>query len=747
MVERDGESSMHSQNSLAFSFEDASQLNVSLGQNHASYHTDTHEADELGSEIHKGSICTLENVRVVWGTTINIQETIELFKDFIRTYTTEETAYHESRKLYIEKIDEIHEVESPVLRIDCSHMNKEKYQKLLKEIELYPVEILPLLEIGIMDLYLEKYPQAQTSIQILLVNIGKKREIKGLAPIDIDTTVEIQGMVTKTSGIIPDILTATYVCTKCSHTLKAEVVRDVIAEPVDCACGEKFSMEMESTLCKFQDKQIIKVQEMPGSTKDGLVPSTITIIAENTGVDAFIPGDRVKISGIYRAVPIKLNYIHRTIKSSFKTYIEMISFAKISHTEEPVEDAFVVLEQIEQLRVQPDIYEMLAESLAPSIYGMLDVKKGLLLQLFGGVTKTLNGARFRGDINVLLAGDPGVAKSQLLLGVHRLTDRGVYTCGKGSSAVGLTASVSRDSDSGQHILESGALVISDGGICCIDEFDKMGEQTRSVLHEAMEQQTVSVAKAGIITTLNARCSILAACNPINSSYNPKKNIVENLDIPPTLLSRFDIVCLLLDKIETKRDRQISDHIIRLYTGDAETAIPPIERSILKQYIKEGRRIIPKLTQDASERVSRGYQELRQLGHGKSVTATTRQLESIIRLSEAHARMRLAQTVEVQDVEEAIRLIKDSLHIYAIDPVTGRIDMELIHTGKTTASLQMEETLKEEILKLLGKGTTIPILLERLTQNTRLTEKGLRFALTELQEEGKLILDGVSVTPN
>lgn len=350
-------------------------------------------------------------------------------------------------------------------------------------------------------------------------------------------------------------------------------------------------MQLIHNRSAFADKQVIKLQETPDLVPDGQTPHSVSLCAYDELVDVCKAGDRVQITGIFRCSPVRVNPRQRTTKSLFKTYVDVLHIQKVDSRKLGIDSSTVEQElseqassEVEQVRkisaeeevkiketaARQDVYELLARSLAPSVYEMDDVKKGILLQLFGGTNKVFEkggNPRYRGDINILLCGDPSTSKSQLLQYVHKIAPRGVYTSGKGSSAVGLTAYVMRDPESRQPVLESGALVLSDGGVCCIDEFDKMNDSTRSVLHEVMEQQTVSIAKAGIITTLNARTSILASANPIGSKYNLSLPVPQNIDLPPTLLSRFDLVYLVLDRIDHQADRRLAQHLVRMYLED------------------------------------------------------------------------------------------------------------------------------------------------------------------------------------
>lgn len=665
-----------------------------------------------------------ERIKIIWGTTINIQNTIERFKEFIRSHSK-----------YSEMLSNINLTREFILELDCTELD----DSLLIELISYPQEVIPLIQNCIGEIYSEMFLEQAPEIKVRPYNVGRPLCIRDVDPKDIDKIVSITGMIVRTSAVIPEVRRAVYTCVKCTRKVSVDSIKNVINEPVTCECGEKHTFELRHNEGEYTDKQIVKIQELPESIPDATTPSTITIVSKDDLVDSLIPGDKVSAIGILRAVPVKVSPNLKKLKSSFRVYIELLS-AKVINKKQNLNVELStpeILNEIDRLRRQKNIYDILSSSIAPSVYGMENVKKALLLQLFGGVSKNLKSSRLRGDINILLAGDPGISKSQLLSFIHRISERGMYTSGRGSSAVGLTASVSKDPDSGQYILESGALVLSDRGICCIDEFDKMNDSTRSVLHEVMEQQTVSIAKAGIITTLNARCSILASCNPIESKYNLKKSILDNINLPPTLLSRFDIISVLIDKSDQKQDRKVAEHILDMYMGDKEE-IKAISPEILKTYIKEARKINPILSSQSIDALVEAYVDLRQLDNGKTVTATTRQLESLVRLSEAHARMRFSHTVDVSDVKEAIRLIKESLLLYALDPRTGRIDMDMIITGKSALDSKCIDDVRESVMKVVKKRMSYSDLMGALNVEERILSE----ALKELDDEEAIVYDKI-----
>ncbi|KAF9216516.1 hypothetical protein BGZ59_009321 [Podila verticillata] len=687
-------------------------------------------------------------VKMVWGTAVEINEVIRLFNDFLRQFKQKHRivqenphatsiTHSENQPFYPQLLEQMAASNARQLNLDCQNLlayrPSNKLHGLLVD---YPAEVLPLLDFSLNEFFLDLFPDVDLRGDSLMVrpfNLGKTINTRDLGPEDIDRLVTVKGLMLRTSSIIPNVKRGMsfFQCLVCDYTSQADAERGRITEPTKCPrqeCGALNSMSLIHNRGEYADKQVCRMQEMPESIPDGQTPQSISLVVHDDLVDVCKPGDRLEITAVFRGVPVRVNPRQRTIKALYRTYLDVVHIKKSDKKRLAIDNDIAnqdgkkpayqggdeievqnedMIAKIREISLLPNLYETLARSVAPSIFEHDDIKKGVLLQMFGGTNKTFQKAgspRYRGDINVLLVGDPGTSKSQILQYVHKIAPRGVYTSGKGSSAVGLTAYVTRDPDTRQLVLESGALVLSDGGICCIDEFDKMSDATRSVLHEVMEQQTVSVAKAGIITTLNARTSLLAAANPIHSQYNHRLPMVDNIDLPPTLISRFDLLYLVLDIVNETSDRRLARHILSLYLEDApQTAgIQVIPIDMLTSYISYARNNCqPVLGEEASASLIQCYLELRKLGGGKQITATTRQLESMIRLSEARAKLRLSQRVEKEDVEEASRLIREGLKESAMDPRTGLLDMDLLTTGQGSYDRGHLEDMRKELLTLLN----------------------------------------------
>ncbi|MCK4731297.1 MAG: minichromosome maintenance protein MCM, partial [Methanophagales archaeon] len=546
-----------------------------------------------------------------------------------------------------------------------------------------------------------------------IVNNPNKIKIRGIRHEHVGKLVGIEGIVIKATEVYPKILTAVFECPYCGHIFSIEQTGEY-KEPIECetesgGCGRKarkFKFLVDSST--FTNSQKVRLQEPLEDLQGGDVPHTIDIELESDITGIVTPGMRVIINGVLRSQQQKTAVLK---KLTFTVFMEANSIEKQSDVFEEIKITTEDEQKIIELSKKPEIYQDQIKSIAPFIYGNEEIKEALLLQLFGGTQITRKDEHIRGDIHILLIGDPGVAKSKLILSQANLAPRGIYASGKTTSSAGLTACVVKDEfGDGRWSLEAGALVLADRGLACIDELDKMSKNDREALHEAMEQQTVSITKA-VIAKLNSRCALLAAANPKSGHFDKYTAIADQINIPVTLLSRFDLIYTLMDIPQEEKDLATAKHIFKT-RKKTEQIEPPISLDTLRKYIAYSRaRPAPKMSNEAEHKLEQFYIGMRKQAYDTEapIPITVRQLESLIRLSEARARARLSGTVTVEDAERVINLMTYCLKSVYIDPESGQMDVDWIVAGTTKTKRDRARTLKEIIIDLEKKhGDKVPI---------------------------------------
>ena len=627
----------------------------------------------------------------------------EQFEDFLKSVTD-----RNGNPIYRSKISQLISNEGKSLVVDFGDLLKYN-SDLANRILLEPDSSLGSFRIAAFEtMRSENALYADRVKRELTVRLRGLTDLVPLRKVDtsyIDHMIAVSGMVVRTSELRPMMTEAAWVCP--SGHLTYQVQDDlVLKRPPKCElCGEMRNFELDRRHCRFIDFQVVRVQELPEELPPGQLPQFFDVNVEGDIVNAARPGDRVVLTGVVRAVP---DYSIGQVKTRlFRSQIDCNHVEVRGKEPEQLQISKEDEELIRKIATSPDAYERLVSSIAPVIIGHQPEKEAILLLLAGGSTTALpDGTKLRGDINALFVGDPGTGKSEMLKFAAQVAPRGLYASGRGASAAGLTAAVIREKN--VFMLEAGVVVLADLGVGVIDEFEKMKPEDRTALHEAMEQNTVTVAKGGIYATLNARTAILAACNPVLGRYNPFQNITENIGtLPLPLLSRFDLIFVFRDQPTPAEDERLASHILAVHSKRTYATPPPIEFSLLKKYLTYAKRLSPELTKEAMERLKDFYLQLRRTGGAEdSIPPTPRTLEALIRLSTARAKVLLKESVAEEDALAAIALMNRMVEDVLTDATTKKTDFGIQFGKPAGETKNMRAAL--EILKNLEGADKKPV---------------------------------------
>lgn len=625
-------------------------------------------------------------------------EQIELFQEFFELY-------------YQKEINNLVAKGGKALVVDffdLAAFNPELSEQVLHD----PNETLRAAEISLEQLEVEK------DVKIRLRNLPESQRIliRNIRALHLGKLIAIQGIVRQSSDVRPEAVTAKFECPSCGGILTVIQLETKFREPRRCSCGRKGKFKLLSK--ELIDAQRLVLEEPPQLLGGGSDPKRMSVFLRRDLVEPKMekkttPGRNVFVIGVLKEIPVPSR------DGGISTRFDIVMDANFI---EPVEEDFsdIVLnsedeKEIQSLAKDKEIYKKLIRSIAPSIYGHENIKEAIVMQLMGGVKKLKkDGTTTRGDLHILLVGDPGAGKSQLLTFVNHAAPKSRYVAGRSASGAGLTAAVVKDEFLKGWALEAGAIVLADKGILVIDEMDKMTKEDTSALHEGLEQQHITVAKANIQATLRCETTVLAAANPKFGRFEPFTPIAQQISMPPPLINRFDLIFVLKDIPNKVLDERIAHQVLMNQSyRDSKPEIPPETLRKYIAYVKQ--RVNPLLTDESIDHIKQFYVDLRSSGSvntdegSKPIPISARQLEAIVRLAEGSARIRLSDKVTKQDVERAIRLLKVSLSEVGVDPETGQIDIDRINSGMTASERGKLVIVREIIFKLDSAGIkTIPI---------------------------------------
>ena len=616
---------------------------------------------------------------------------------------------------YVEQIDQMMSKHSKYIVVDYNDL------VLFPVIESHfnenPDQILDAFSRAIKEILKERFPdyaeKIKHDIRARIANFPVQRSLRQINSEIITKMTSVSGMVVRSSEVKPLAKEVTYKCLD-GHISKFTLLDGMsLNASVKCQTPncKHTSLAIIPKASRFIDFQILRLQELPEDLPPGQLPHYVNVSIKQDLVDYARPGDRIVLTGIVRIEQERISGVSKSESALYRlrmdgNNVEFIGGKGIKSSRRTEREEISPDEEkiIKSLAKNPDIYDRLIASFAPHIRGHALFKEAILLLIVGSTQRVLtDGTKIRGDINVFLVGDPGTAKSEMLKFCARIAPRGLYTSGRGSTAAGLTAAVVRDA-SGIFMLEAGAVVLGDQGLVCIDEFDKMRPEDRSALHEVMEQQSASIAKGGIVATLNARTSILAAANPMFGKYDIFKNIYENVNLPIPLLTRFDLVFIVRDIPSQEKDRNIAQHIISQHGSSGTDTTSLIDIDILTKYLSYAKRSEPVLTKEAENLIMEFYLKMRNISgddNENMITITPRQLEGLIRLATARARLLLKNQVEGEDADRAIYLFNEMLKNSGTDVNTGKVDIGVLQ-GRPKSEVSKLQMFMEILRTLEGE---------------------------------------------